>query len=70
MLENFLRSIGKNENIKNFDNFAKEFKNNAWYAEGSLKLLSHYEITFVITDSASSENLQSGPMKITLIQKQ
>lgn len=56
-LEKFLKALRINEDTKNNNNYALEFRNKSWDTEGTLELLSHYQIASVLTDSPAQENL-------------
>ncbi|MDN5868874.1 MAG: DUF72 domain-containing protein [Candidatus Nitrosocosmicus sp.] len=56
-LERFLDVLRTNQDTKNNDNYAIEFRNKSWDTEGTLELLNHYNIATVITDSPSLEGL-------------
>jgi uncharacterized protein YecE (DUF72 family) len=55
--EKFLSALRNNDETSSND-YAIEFRNNSWNSEGTFELLHHYNITSVLTDSPTKENLE------------
>jgi len=56
-LEEFLETLQTLPSIDTGINLAIEFRHHSWNTEGVLEMLEHYNLSTVITDSPSSENL-------------
>lgn len=57
-LEEFLEVLKNNSLLQSDNKFAIEFRHESWNTEGILELLQYYDISSVLTDSPTRENLE------------